>query len=313
MDLNILYPYQKNNAEILANLGFGCDLSEVGTGKTLTALGVMSMTGAEKILVVCPKSVAHQWANKFNEFCPEVEVFRPSKSSQKARSEAILGYLESDNTPKALILTYEQVRFHVADLVYEMFDIILADEVHRIGNPLTKTYKALLAIPALRKYGATATPLRSSPLQAYGIFNWLNPGCLGKNYWHFKARYEVVNASGWHLGYKNLDELGERIRPYFVKTTMDEAGVYMPPLVEEDIIFPLSAKEQKLYDQIKKEMLLDIDKILINKIENPTNLYLSVVKLGKLSECTDHLELLGEGRESSKLDTLKDLLTDIIN
>lgn len=310
MDLNLLYPYQKTNAETLASLGFGCDLSEVGTGKTLTALGTMATLGSQVILVIAPKSVAHQWGLKFNKFYPEVKVFRPIDSSKTARSEAYNGFKQSLSDKKVLIVTYEQARIDIGELMTMHYGVILADEVHRLGNPLTRLYKAVRLLSSDYRFGATATPLRSSPLQAYGIFNWLRPGSMGKNYWHFKARYEVANDKGWHLGYKNLDELGERIRPMFVKTTMEQAGVYMPPLVEEDIIFPLSAKEQKLYDNIKKEMLLEIDQLMINKIENPTNLYLSVVKLGKLQELTDSMELIGEKADSSKINMLKDSLAD---
>jgi SNF2 family DNA or RNA helicase len=49
---------------------------------------------------------------------------------------------------------------------------------------------------------------------------------------------------------------------------------------------------------------------MINKIENPTNLYLSVVKLGKLQELTDSMELIGEKDDSSKISMLKDSLAD---
>lgn len=310
MLLDKLYPYQKANAETLASLGFGCDLSEVGTGKTLTALGTMALLDSQVILVIAPKSVAHQWELKFNEFYPEVQVFRPRDSSKQARSEAYKGFKRSLADKKALIITYEQARIDISELIKMHYGIILVDEVHRLGNPLTRLYKAVRLLSSDYRFGATATPLRSSPLQAYGIFNWLKPGSMGKNYWHFKARYEVTNDKGWGLGYKNLDELGQRIKPMFVKTTMEQAGVYMPPLVEEDIIFPLSAKEQKLYDNIKKEMLLEIDQIMINKIENPTNLYLSVVKLGKLQELTDSMELIGEKADSSKISMLKDSLAD---
>jgi SNF2 family DNA or RNA helicase len=58
-------------------------------------------------------------------------------------------------------------------------------------------------------------------------------------------------------------------------------------------------------------MLLEIEEKEISKIENPTSLYTSVVKLGKLQEITDSLELVGESVESSKLNLLKEHLEDI--
>ena len=310
MLLDQLYPYQKANAEALVRLGFGCDLSEVGTGKTLTALGVMALLDKSPVLIIAPKSVAHQWGLKIQEFYPALKVFRPRDSSKSARYEAYKQFAESNIAPKALIVTYEQARLDVAIIYKTEWGIIYADECHRLGNSLTKAYKAIKVLRSEHRFGATATPLRSSPLQAYGIFNWLRPGSMGKNFWHFKAQYVVENDKGWGLGYKNLDHLSARIRPYYVKTTMEEAGRHLPPLVEEDLVFALNKKEQTLYDQVRKEMLLEIERIQINKIENPTNLYLSIVKLGKLSEITDSLELVGSSNDSSKIITLKDSLAD---
>lgn len=313
MLLDKLYPYQLTNAETLASLGFGADLSHTGVGKTLTAFGVIHKLEAQIVLVVVPNTLnVNQWKKKFTRFMPEMIVFVPVKSDRGSRAKAYNDFDSCSVTPKVLVLTYDQVRIDVSQISHHLWDVIYTDETHKIGNPLTKIYKAMSKLNSRAKYAATATPLRSSPLQAYGIFNWINPGCLGKNYWHFKARYEVSDNRGWRLGFKNLDELAERIRPFCVKTTYEEAGIYMPSLVEEDLAFELGAKTKKLYQDVRKEMLLEIDTLLINKIENPTNLYLSVVKLGKLSEIADHLELVGDGDESEKLNTLKEHLADVV-
>lgn len=315
MNLTKLYPYQAANSEVLAGRQSGADLSEVGTGKTITALATMARTGARVMLIVAPKSVSSTWEVKFGEFWPEVQVFRPRKSERKSRVEAYKGFVaayRANTGPIALVVTYEQVRMDIAILERLKFDVVYADEIHRIGNPLTETAKRMARLSSHRRYGATATPMRSSPLQAFGIFNWLAPGSLGKNYYSFQARYVVKNKLGWVEGYHNLEELGMRIRPLYVATTMETAGVYMPELVEEDVIFELNAKEDKLYTEIKKQMLLEIDEILINKIENPSSLQNSVVNLGKLQELTDSMELIGEGTESSKLKMLQEHLSDTL-
>lgn len=312
MKLKKLYPYQLNTAKQLAGLGLGADLSEVGTGKTITAFGVMALCKAQRVLIVAPKSVCEQWRRKAREFYEELEIHTPEASDKPARVEAITNYYKSKATPKCLLITYEQMRADIDLLAGLEFDLTYLDECHRIGNPATKLYRALQKIRSERRFGATATPLRSSPLQAYGIFNWLKPGLLGKNYFHFKFKYTILAQRNWIVGYKNLDELGEIIKPYFVKNKMEDVGVYLPPLIEEDLIFELGVKERRLYDNVRKEMLLEIEEKQINKIENPTSLYTSVVKLGKLQEITDSSELVGESVESSKLDLLKEHLGDTL-
>jgi non-specific serine/threonine protein kinase len=311
MLLDKLYPYQLNTAKKLADLGFGVDLSDVGTGKTITAFGVMVLSQAKHILIITPKTVCEQWKRKASEFYSDLEVHSPIASGKQARRNAIIQYYRSTKTPKCLLITYEQMRAEIDLLQTLNFDLVYLDECHRIGNPMTKLYRALQKIRSKYRFGATATPLRSSPLQAYGIFNWVKPGLLGKNYFHFKFRYTVLAQRNWVVGYKNLDELGEIIKPYFVKNKMEDVGIYLPPLVEEDLIFDLGVRERRLYDNVRREMLLEIEEKEISKIENPTSLYTSVVKLGKLQEITDSLELVGESVESSKLNLLKEHLEDI--
>lgn len=313
MNLKILYPFQLKSAQDLSTREFGADFSKTGVGKTLIAMGVMSLSGGRKFLVITPKSVSNQWDNKFAAFWPEAQVFRPVKASQDARREAIsnfVSYASLGLNPAVLVLTYEQVRLDIAQVHEIPFDIIYADEIHRIGNPLARTSKAMMVLKGRQRFGATATPLRSSPLQAFGIFNFLKPGLLGKNYFHFKFKFTVTNEQGWIQGYKNLDLLAEKIRPHYVMNTMEDAGVYMPPLIEEDVVFELSPGERKLYDNIRKEMLLEIEKYEISKIENPPGLYNPAVKIGKLQELTDSTELLGDNDKSSKLELLKDHLPD---
>lgn len=310
MNLDLLYPYQLKNAKTLAHLGFGLDGSFVGSGKTLSAFGVMELLQAKAILLVVPKSVSPQWEARFHEFCPDIEVYRPQGSGKDDRTEAIQGFLNSHADKKAIILTYEQWRISGAPLHNFRFDVCYLDEIHRAGNSMTKLYKELRKINADHRYGASATPMRSSPLQFYGIFNWLYPGCLGRNFWHFKAQYEVANQQGWHVGFKNLDHLAERIKPFYVKANPEEAKLSLPPLIEEDLVFPLGTKAQKLYEFMKRDMILEIEKIQINKIENPVNLYNSIVRLGKLQEVCDSMELVGDETESAKIEILKDSLKD---
>lgn len=316
MDLTRLYDYQLKTAHDLAGRVFGADLSETGTGKTITALAVMNIIEAKTILIVSPKSVAEQWERKAREFWAGLEVHRID-GARKEREQQLKRYARARaraTAPIALIVTYEQVRSDIGILSEMEFQIIYADESHRLGNPATKLYRAFRKLRSERRFCSTATPLRSSPLQAWGIFNWLHSGILG-SFLTFKHEYCIIINRNWIKGYKNLDHLGARLKPYYIKNKMEDVGVFLPPIIEVDINFELGAIERRLYDNIVKEMLLEISKQQISKIENPTNLYNSVVKLGKLQELTDSLELLGDlpdGRsvDCTKLNTLKEHLKD---
>lgn len=82
----------------------------------------------------------------------------------------------------------------------------------------------------------------------------------------------------------------------------------LPEYTETTLPVELSPVERKLYDQMKMELLFEIQEQLINKIDNPVGLQMSVVKMGKLFELCDSMELLGEENTSTKLEVLKEHL-----
>lgn len=316
-----LYPFQAELAKTIAAHDFILNRSDVGTGKTAMAIGTFQLLQVHRILIVCPKSVAPQWENEIKEFWPEAKVSRPVKPPRLVVYERFVHTIQ-DTVPTILICTYEQIRSDYPLFTNIVFDVVYADEVHRIKSAYVAwksggkikstgsiTHKALSSLRADRRYGATATPMRSSPLDLYGIFEWLSPGLLG-SYWQFMSRYVVKNALGFIISFKNLDELNLRIAPYCVGITLEQAGHQMPSLIEEDIIFPLSRTEQLLYNKIKNEIILQIKQEEISKVKHQSTLYNAVVKLGKLQELTDSLELLGDNRNSSKLEILKEHLAD---
>lgn len=206
-----------------------------------------------------------------------------------------------------MVIGYETARIDSNHLLTVDWDVIITDEAHRLANPNTKLYKALKSLRARHRFALTATPVMNKPEDMYGIINWIRPGSLG-NYYGFLNRYIVKDMWGSPKYYKNMDELALRCKPYIIKKTLDEVELQLPKYTEAELPVQLSAHEIKNYDLIKSELLFDIEKQIINKIENPVMLQLSIVKLGKLFELCDSMELLGEDTTSSKLEVLKEHL-----
>lgn len=86
----------------------------------------------------------------------------------------------------------------------------------------------------------------------------------------------------------------------------------MPECTEQDIEFELSPAEVKLYNNIKNILLLEIEAEAINKLEYKSTLQNALVRIQRLQELTDSPELLGDMKESSKVECLKELIKTII-
>jgi len=192
------------------------------------------------------------------------------------------------------------------------FDAIILDEAHRIGN-FTKTRRAIKQISqgSKHRYALSATPMMNSRApELYGIIDWCFPGALGA-YRPYLDKFTIRNAWGGVLRTVNVDDLRQYIRRYMYYKPLSELEVQLPPITIEDIPFDLSQKERDLYTKITQEILFDIEQQLINKVENPVMIQNTLVKMIRLLECCDSMELLGSDTTSTKLEVLKDRLEDV--
>ena len=299
-----LYPYQKEIASFMVSTGSCLNASFVGSGKTLTSLAVTESLQSRRTLIISPKSVLMQWSHsQIPKWLPNARVVAIT-GSQRA---SLYATARSIDEPYYMVIGYETARIDIEELLKTSWDVLIIDEAHKLANPQTRTYKALSRIVAKHRYLLTATPVMNKPDDMFGIINFINPGALGK-YWGFLNRYIVRDYWGSAKYYRNMDELALRCQPYIIRKSLEEVGMQLPPCTQEDIPVELSVKEQKNYKLIKQELLFDIEKYIISKIENPAMLQTSVVKLGKLFELCDSMELLGDSVESSKLEVLKEHL-----
>lgn len=194
-----------------------------------------------------------------------------------------------------------------------IFETAIIDESHRCGNVRTKTYKALQKITqgSDHRYLLTATPMMNRPAELFGILNLVQSGCMG-GYQPFLDRYIVRNKWGGMLFPINQSELAQKLKRYMVRKSLEETTPDLPPMTIEDIPFDLSEKERTLYDKLKKELLFQVEQYLIEKIEHPMVIQMTLTKMLILTELTCSLELLGEDKTSSKLEILKERLEDIL-
>ncbi len=304
-----LYPFQQETVNFMVSAGSCVNANFVGSGKSLTTLAVCQKLDARRVLIITPKSVASQWA------LIEIPKWMPNASIQlitgtlKQRQKQY----ETLGDHQFTIAGYETVRSDIAHISKHSFDIVICDEAHRLASVRTKLYKSLAKLTASHRYALTATPVMNRPDDLFGIINWVKPGALG-SWWGFINRYCVKGGfeNKIVVGYRHLDELARRCEPYIIKKTLDEVGMQLPPYTEEELPVILSPIERQNYNLIKNEALLDIEQHIINKIDNPAMMQNTVVKITRLFELCDSLELLGELKASSKLETLKEHLEGTI-
>ena len=300
-----LYEYQKTGVAWLLEHGSGLLADEVGLGKTIMTLKIMGITKPFPALILCPAILKWQWYEEIRKFLPNVKAVVIEGS---AMERAKLWNTDADVKIANYELLLRDINY-VANIHWELF---VCDEATRIANPWTKTYKALYNIQSKHRIALTGTPISNRPNEIWGILNWCYPTCLGK-YRAFLDRYCIYDYFGGISRFKNLEELKQRIAPLMIRRLREDVLPELPEKIISNIPIVLSDKERALYTKIRKELLYEIEHSDISKLENPVTIQNTLTKMLRLRQAANSLELLGENKESAKLQTLKELLPALLN
>lgn len=226
---------------------------EVGLGKTIEAGIVISQYWAERrrsILVVAPSSLRQQWQQElYEKFLIPSAILDP-KSKDSLLAEA------GSRSSEVLICSYEFALRHEVSLL-KAWDLVVADEAHRLRNYWTGKTKAAEAVAHILQ-GAhktvllTATPLQNKLEELYGLVSIFDPG-----YFYsldaFRERYVKNRDIGGD------DDLVERVATVSKRTLRRDADKYIHftkrlPLTVE---FTPSADEVRLYDLVNDYLQRD--------------------------------------------------------
>lgn len=217
---------------------------EMGTGKTLTTIGILEQRQAMRVLVICPKSVVAVWPDQlaqhatrtWHTWAGEVRGARGplANPSVARRCEALIqantAALRIDR-PFMAVVNYEASHLgQMAQLLVGTdWDAVILDESHRIKSPSGKASKLAARVTARCRdrggqvLGLTGTPFPHSPLDIFGQMRALDGGKrFGTNYHHFQKYYGAAEhvhvARNTPLGpYVHLDEkTGAKMRTVYV-------------------------------------------------------------------------------------------------
>lgn len=251
---------------------------EMGTGKTkgvLDAILDLHAGGPRKILIVSPASVVEVWEREVSKHVEDSDLYFVVAASRhrttKKRVEAAEYAIEKagETGRSAIVVTnYESfvldgspfLRF--AEKVF--WDLLVADEAHRLANPGSKTSRALTARigpRSSRRVCLSGTPMRNSPLDLYSQCKFLDPGIFGSNQRQFLERYAVLDFFGNVVGLQNTDELAQRFG--IIAYRIDKRSVLrdlptVTPFKDRIRRFDLSEEAMKIYRTFEEELVVAV-------------------------------------------------------
>ncbi len=256
---------------------------EMGTGKSkvlIDNLGTLFLEGkCNFALIIAPKGVYRHWVaieipEHMSDDVPH-RVIRWVSSPNKKQKQELNSIKDAYSGLTIFVMNVEAfstVKGQNAGIWLAnklgKFGLIAIDESTTIKNHKAKRTKSLMKIAAGFSYRRllTGSPVTKSPLDVYSQCEFLRPGLLGyDSYWAFQSRYAVVkkqNMGGRSftqvVGYRNLDELTDRIDRYSYRVLKKDC-LDLPEKTYTARYIPLTKEQKMMYERIQREALMLFD------------------------------------------------------
>lgn len=274
-------PYQLDAVRFLlehAAAGLFLDPGLRKTSITLAAVELLRREGLlRRVLVVAPLRVCYSvWpkeVEKWEDFRHlRVEILHGPDKEAALRRDADIYLINPEGLPWLLgtqkhrvdgrrraAMTYDLAHLEVLDA-----DTLVVDEVSKFKHPSSDRFRMLKPLlPRFeRRWGLTGSPAPNGLLDLFGVMYVIDLGrALGSYITHYRAAYFTPTGYGgytWVLRPGAEKAIYERIAPS-VFSLSGEDYVKLPRLVENVIRVELPPRARKIYDELEKEFLAEVD------------------------------------------------------
>src|SRR2546426_11542847 len=263
-----LLPYQLDGIAFAAGAGRAVLADDMGLGKTIQAIGVSELlvreAGISKVLVICPASVKSQWRNEIRRFCDrDCQLIAGSIASRGAQYA---------NNCFFTVCNYEQVLRDILSIERVNWDLIILDEGQRIKNWEAKTSRVIKGLRSTFALVLSGTPLENRLDELYSVVQFIDDRRLGPAF-RFYNRHRIVDEKGKVLGYKNLGDLRENLRPVLLRRTRESVRQQLPPRTNEIVRITPTQEQLGIHDAhmwivnriTRKKFLTEMDLLRLQK------------------------------------------------
>ena len=303
---------------------------EMGTGKTKVAIDNLAMLydkgKINGVLIIAPKGVYKTW------YAQEFPIHMPTHVHYKM---VLWQATINQKQKKRLDILFKTgVELHVLIMNVEAFSttkgvefarkflschetFMVVDESTTIKNPEAKRTKNIINLAIHAKYRRilTGSPVTKSPLDLYKQCEFLDPDLLNhSSYYTFRSRYATMRSANFNgrsvqlvVGYKNLEELSEKLKPFSYRVLKDDC-LDLPPKTYMKRIITLTPEQEKIYRQMKQMALAEMNGKVITTMNALTQLMrLHQITCGHFKADDDSIQPIKNNRLSELLEVLEEL------
>ena len=238
-----LYPYQAEGALFAARAGRLLLGDEMGLGKTVQAIAAAELMalhfGVQRVLVVCPTSLKHQWQREIARFAGrEAQVLRglrPARQQQYGE-EAFCRITSYDTLVRD------------TDLIEAWSpELLIIDEAQRVKNWNTIAARALKRIATPYAFVLTGTPLENRLEELISIVQLVDQHRLGPT-WRLLHEHQQTDDAGRVVGYRDLNRIGDTLAPILLRRRKAEVLMQLPARVDKTLFVPMTQQQRAHHD-----------------------------------------------------------------
>ena len=288
----------------------------VVTHNTIQALGTALKRKADgeikSCLIVCPASLKYNWESEIKKFTKEsVLVINGSKEEREKQWIADGFFFKIANYECVMNDLFYEIekkkkkqrpdnRISCADFILNnYFSMIVCDEVHYLKSHDALRTRAIKKFKCKYRLGLTGTPIDGRLEELHSIFEFIKPGLFPSKS-RFLEKYAILDYWGSIKGYKNIDEVKNKILPFYVRRLKEDVLNDLPEKIFIDLHVELEEKVLKEYKKIA------------NRKHEITEEKAAIEAIIRCRQFCDFPELLDLRHASAKFAMLYELLKELV-
>lgn len=252
-----LFPHQENAVKFLLSKDKSILSDDMGLGKTATSIAAALLSGAEKILVICPANAKINWFREITNFIGEEYVTIVKSGFWQPKFFTIINY---DILNRFHEIEDKRKKTEPKSYINEeKFDLLIVDEAHMIKNKGSIRGKVVSQISENieKVWLLTGTPIANRPMDYYNLLKVCKIP-VADNFQHFAYRYCAAKSFNKKLksgkvkriwltdGASNLEELHQKTKNYILRRKKED-HLNLPPKIVSP--FYLDLENRKGYKE----------------------------------------------------------------
>ncbi len=293
-----------------------CLADDMGLGKTLEVIAHLLKEREETgivpppTLVIAPTSVLGNWRKEIERFAPQLRTMVHQGSTRLKEKKA---FVEACQQHDIVLTSFALARLDEKLLQSLKWHRVVVDEAQNIKNPHAAQTRAILKLNAPHRIALTGTPVENRMRDLWSIFNFLNPGYLGKEA-QFRKTFELpIQKNNDRATSATLKKL---VEPFILRRVKTDKRIIddLPEKIEQKIYCTLSSEQASLYEAVVKDVMEQLEES--EGIQRKGLILSTLLKLKQI--CNHPAQFLQDGsafttERSHKFQRLGEMIEEVID